>query len=225
MASKAWQLEEIPVGEGEEVPNSAADKLNQIIAMGGVVDLSLIEGYTEKIDDAATDGLAGTPGSLAYVLEENEHHVHCPERWLGKLAVQTATDWADNTLAPFRATSGNNTWGSDAGDAAQVLGTDDTPVIAGSAYYDAHRLMVVDASSQTIYKLRVIWGTGTMADAITAGQYSECVVQVLSAAARRGPIDLKMPRLALDTQLWVQAWNATDNATIDFLIGLHEYIG
>jgi hypothetical protein len=27
------------------------------------------------------------------------------------------------------------------------------------------------------------------------------------------------------TKVWVQAWNATDNATIDFLVGLHEYEG
>lgn len=40
MASKAWILEEIEVGEGEEVANSLADKINSIIdALTGVLDM------------------------------------------------------------------------------------------------------------------------------------------------------------------------------------------
>ena len=187
-----------------------------------------IEPETDKIDDAATDGLTGTSNSLAYRVEEIEKHPHGRERWFGKLAVQTATNWADNTLSPYRAISGNNVYGADANDEALVLGTDDTPAIAGNVRYDLHRIMMVAASSSTVYKLRFVYGAGTMADAIAAGQYSEVVIMSDPAAAQvpHEIADVMMPRGTCGvTQIWVQAWNATDNAMIDFLIGLHEYAG
>jgi hypothetical protein len=183
---------------------------------------------SHKIDDQSTAGLLGVSNSLAYRVHEIERHFHGRERWRGKKAVQTATDWADDTLAPFRAISGNNTYGADANDEAQVLGTEDTPIIAGMVRYDLHRIMMVGASSQTVYKLRVVYGTGTMADAITAGQFSEiCIMSDPSAAqVPHDVFEVIMPRGTCgSTKVWVQAWNATDNATIDFLVGLHEYEG
>ena len=39
------------------------------------------------------------------------------------------------------------------------------------------------------------------------------------------PIDVRMPRIACGSKVWVQAKNATDNATIDFFCGGHEYPG
>jgi hypothetical protein len=178
-----------------------------------------------KIDGAATDGLTGTANSLAYRVHEIERHFHSRERWFGKKAVQTATDWADDTLNPYVAISGNNAYGTDANDAALVFGTDDTPVIAGSAKFDLSQINVVNSNSTSPWKLRIIYGTGTMADAITAGQYSCTMVQVASAAGRMGTTPVRMPRCANDTQVWVQAWNATDNATISFFVAMHEYDG
>jgi hypothetical protein len=172
--------------------------------------------------------LTGTSNSLAYKVHEIERHFHGRERWRGKKAVQTETDWADDVLTPFRAISGNNTYGADANDEALVLGTDDTPTMSGNTRYDLHRLMMVGASSSTAYKLRFVYGSGTMADAITAGQFSELVI-MSDPAAQQVPhdvFDVMMPRGTCGTtKVWVQAWNATDNATIDFLIGLHEYEG
>lgn len=164
--------------------------------------------------------------SLAYRLVGVERHLHNRERWFGKLAVQTATDWADNTLSPYRAISGNNTYGADANDEAQVIGTDDTPAIAGNVFYDLHRIMVVGASSSTVYKLRIVYGAGTMAAAVGAGQYSELVIMVDPSVAQvpHDVFSIIMPRLTCGSvKVWIQAWNATDNATIDFLVGLHEY--
>jgi hypothetical protein len=157
---------------------------------------------------------------------EIEKHLHNRERWFGKLAVQTATDWADNNLTPFRAISGNNVYGADPNDEALVLGTDDTPIFAGNTRYDAHDLFVVAASSTTVYKLRFVYGTGTMADAIAAEQYSTTMIKIDPAVQSSPAVvhPIMMPRGTCGaTQLWVQAWNATDNATIDFFIGVHEY--
>lgn len=186
------------------------------------------EDYAQKIDSLAVNGLTGVSNSLAYKVHEIERHFHGRERWFGKLAVQTATDWAADTLTPYRAISGNNAYGSDANDEALVLGTADTPAIAGNVRFDLHRIMMVGASSQTAYKLRIVYGTGTMADAITAGQYSELVIMSDPSAAQvpHDVFEVMMPRGTCgSTQVWVQAWNASNNATIDFLVGEHEYEG
>jgi hypothetical protein len=182
----------------------------------------------EKIDNKAVDGLLGTSNSLAYKVHEIERHFHGRERWRGKSADQSGNDWAADNLTPFRAISGLNTYGADANDEAKVLGTDDTPIISGMVRYDLHRLMMVGASSSTAYKLRLIYGSGTMADAITAGQFSDMVI-MSDPAVQHVPHDVfevMMPRGTCGvTKVWFQAWNATDNATIDFLVGLHEYEG
>jgi hypothetical protein len=156
---------------------------------------------------------------------EAARHVHNRERWRGIRTPQTATEWAADVLASFRATSGADAYGGDAGDAAQVLGAADTPILAGKTLFDLRQLLVTGMSSGTPYKLRLVWGTGTMADAIIAGQFSEqTLVGLVGGALVNGtPIPMLMPRLAAGTQVWVQAWNATDNATIDFLVGIHEY--
>jgi hypothetical protein len=183
-----------------------------------------------KIDDVTTLGLLGESNSLAYRVHEIERHFHGRECWRGKLAVQTGTNWADDNIdTPFRAISGANDWGGDLNDEAQVLGTADTPLIGGKVKYDIHRMVVVDASSVTVYKLRFIWGTGTMAAAIAANQFSCFMFKFDPAGPQQSagvPIDVMMPRLNSGVdKVWLQAWNETDNATIDFFVGLHEYPG
>jgi hypothetical protein len=186
-----------------------------------------VNGY-DLIDNATTVGLRGASNSLAYRVHEIERHLHGRERWMGKSADQSGADWAADSLTPFRAISGDGAYGADANDEAKVLGTSDTPVITGMVRYDLHRLMMVAASSDTVYKLRIVYGSGTMADAITAGQYSEICVMADAAAAQvpHDAFEIMMPRGYCGvTQVWIQAWNATNNATIDFLVALHEYEG
>ena len=186
-----------------------------------------VNGY-DLIDNATTVGLLGADNSLAYRVHEIERHIHGRERWLGKSADQSGDDWAANNLTPFRAISGTNAYGADANDEAKVLGTLDTPQITGMVRYDMHRIMMVAASSETVYKLRIVYGSGTMADAITAGQYTELCVMADAAVAQvpHDAFEIMMPRGYCGvTKVWVQAWNATNNATIDFLVALHEYEG
>jgi len=191
-------------------------------------DNAAIKAQTDKLDNAPSSGLAGTEDSIGYKVTEIEKHFHNVERWFGKLAVQTATDWADTNLTPFRAISGANTYGADPGDEAQVLGTADTPHISGGVKYDPYRISILELSSDTIWRLRMIYGAGTMVEAIAAGQYSELMVSNIVTGSKAGgtPVDFRMPRLRCGIdKVWVQAWNATDNATCDFFVGLHEYSG
>jgi hypothetical protein len=204
-----------------------ADDSVEIAAVKSVVDDIKVD--TDEIDDVATSGLAGISNSLAYRVHEIERHLHGRERWFGKLAVQTATDWADNNIVtPYRCISGNNAYGTDANDEALLVGTADTPAIAGMAKFDLHRVFIVASSSETVWKLQLIYGTGTMADAIAAGQFSTFMLKVDAAAASSPalPMDVMLPRGTCGaTKVWMRGWNITNNATIDFFIGWHEYEG
>lgn len=211
-----WQIEGVALES--VVPAVANSVAARLIAM---------QGDALKIDGAAVDGLNGVDNSLAYKVHEIERHFHNRERWYGKLAVQTATDWADNTLTPYVAISGNNAYGTDPNDEALVLGTADTPGIAGNVRYDVHRIFVSASSVATIWKLQLIYGTGTMADAIAAGQFSTFMVRTSTPASTQDvPVDVMMPRGTCgSTQVWLRAWCTTNNATISFFVGVHEYEG
>ena len=182
-----------------------------------------------KIDKLITSGLTGVVNSLAYQVNEIENHFHSHERWLGMSGDQSGNNWGSNVLTPFVAISGADDYGADADDEAKVLGTDDTPVLAGMVKYDLHRILILDVDHDTPYKLRVLHGTGTMAAAISAGDFTEIMVlfdatnPTMSAGK---PVEVRNHRLTCGIdKVWVQAWNASNNSNIDFLIGLHEYEG
>jgi len=178
---------------------------------------------SHKIDDLATAGLTGVSNSLAYRVHEIERHFHGRERWWGAVAVPDETNAIDaNVDTPFVATSGDDTWGT----AIPICGTGDNPVLATDAKFDAHTVLVTDSDHSTPYRIRFIYGTGTSAAAITAGQWSEGMFVTaagpfLSGAAAQG----RMPRVDVGTKIWVQVWNATDASTVSFFWGAHGYEG
>jgi hypothetical protein len=191
----------------------------------------------EKIglDNQTTVGLTGTLNSLPYRVTEIERHIHGRERWYGKLAVQTATDWASDVINnPFVAKSGNNAYGTDANDEALVFGTADTPMMTDlvtglpNAKFDLHQLLITDCTVTTPAKIRLVYGTGTIAAAIAAGQFSTMMVRIDAAVGSNPavPLDLMMPRGTCgSTQVWIQFWSITNDATISFYVGMHEYEG
>jgi len=163
---------------------------------------------------------------LYYGVDTIKRHCHGRARWFGISADQSGNDWAADTLNPFTAISGAADYGSDANDEAKCLGTDDTPIITGQAYFDFHQILVVSVTEDTEYKLRIVYGTGTMAAAIAVGQYTETMVKFDSTNPQLSagvPVDIMMPRLATDTKVWLQCKNDTNNADIDFFIGVHGY--
>jgi len=154
-----------------------------------------------------------------------EEHFHNREYWFGKLAPQTATNWGQRaSLAPYRAISGNNAFGTDLNDEAQVIGSADTPVRLGCTTFDMRRIQILDVSVAITFLLRVIHGTGTMADAETAGQYTEITtLQLASPNGSAHPADIIQERIPVGHKVWIRAKSVTDNAWIDFLVGEHEY--
>lgn len=190
---------------------------------GALTDIS---DETEKIDSAVTDGLAGTSNSLAYRVHEIEKHVHSRGRWWGATGAPDETNAIAATVTvPFAATSGNDDWGT----AIPVCGTGDTPVPTGLVKFDAHRLLITDLDDDTTpWRIRFIYGTGTSAAAITAGQWSEEMIQSNAVPGNRAggtPLDFQMPRIDVGTKMWAQAWNDTNGEVLSFFWGAHGYAG
>jgi hypothetical protein len=158
--------------------------------------------------------------------EYTEEHLHHLVRWCGKKAIQGANDWyapMDTSLSNFyRAISGNNTWGVDATDTAKLFGTTDLP-ISGMVHGDFDQILIVANSSSTVYICRLIWGTGTVGDAVSAGQYTEFPYLRGNSDNVRKIQTITSPLLGSYVAIWLQCMNATNDATIDFFIGVHGY--
>jgi hypothetical protein len=175
-----------------------------------------------KIDGATTDGLAGTSNSLAYRVHEIEKHFHNRERWWGAVGAPDETNAIAATVTvPFVAVSGDNTWGT----AIPICGTGDNPVLATDAKFDAHLVLVTDTDHATPYRMRIIYGSGTSADAITAGQWTEVMFITAAGPFSSGvPAEIKMPRVDVGGKLWAQVWNNTNGSNVDFFWGAHGYV-
>jgi len=176
-----------------------------------------------KIDDAATDGLLGTEDSLAYGVGEIERHFHNRGRFWGSNGAATETNAIAATVSvPFVAVSGNDDWGT----AIPICGTADDPTDGLGVKFDAHLILVVDTDDATPYRIRIIYGTGTSAAAISAGQWSESMFITATGPFSSGvPLDFLMRRVDVGTKLWAQVWNASVGSNVDFYYGVHGYEG
>jgi hypothetical protein len=149
-----------------------------------------------------------------------ERHVHCRERWFSKLAVPAGGKTAEQAMVPFIATSGSDTWGA----YIQILDVNDTPSIPGYKFFDFRHIFVVDVNDVAIYRVRFLYGSTTVEDALAALQYTDFVYRADSTSTDRKPIEMAMPRLPVGTKLWATTWCAGVNSkTISFLVGGHGY--
>lgn len=177
---------------------------------------------------AVTDVLpnAGALTDIAEDIEYAEEHVHHKNRWYGKKASQSSTLWGVSLSTGlsliYRAISGAGVYGADANDEAQVLGSGDV-VDATWVQLDINEILITANSSSTLYLNRIVWGSGTLADAVTAGQYSEFPYSRANSDTTRIVRNINTPLIAAGTKIWLQTMNATDNATIDFVVGIHGY--
>jgi len=177
-----------------------------------------------KIDNVAVKGLLGVHNSLAYKVHEIEKHVHGRARRWGALASPDETNAIEaNVTRPFVAVSGDNAWGT----AIPIVGSADVPVPSDqAAYVDLHHILISEVDHATAYRLRVIYGTGTSGDAVTAEQWTEFMFYS-GTGPKSTPtaLEIMMPRVAVGSKCWVQVWNATNTSEVDFYIGCHGYPG
>lgn len=219
MGTPIWAIEGVALDStGDEVAGSLG-----VVTKANATVLGQVDADTNKIDDLATDGLAGTSNSLAYRVHEIEKHFHGREFWWGSDGSPDETTAIDaNVDTPFVAVSGNDDWGT----AISIMGTNDVPANAGDVRYDAHFILVVDTDHTTPYRMRFIWGSGTSANAISAGQWSEIMFITAGGPFLSGTsAELQMPRGTVGEKLWCQVWNATNGSNVDFFYGVHGYAG
>ena len=179
---------------------------------------------SHKIDDLATDGLAGVSDSLAYRTHEIEKHLHGYRRVFGLAAAPAGTTHRADTITsdpePFVIDAGNDTWGT----AIQVFGSTDTP--AGWAYWDPNRISVVAAESANVtYFIQMIAGASAAAG-LTAGTYSDYVFRPQSANGRPAAIVIGFARQIATTLLWMRTLARGENtATLSMYLEMHGYVG
>lgn len=181
--------------------------------------------YSGKIDSEATDGLNGVSDSLAYRVHKVERHLHSYEWWFEAAASPDGevhvADRIGSGGGAFQVDADNDDWGT----WVQVLGSADTPVIAGSVTYDAHRTEVSSAERNAVYFFQLAFGTSGAA-ALTAGTYTEVVFKPASNQIDSGPVMVRTQGMDTSTKAWARCMCPGQNtATLDFFIGLHEYEG
>lgn len=211
-----------------DAPNATAQAaLRTGLGIGALTNTGAgAETLTAILGDVASVDIATRLTNILAEIAEVEGHFHNQARWFGKKADQTnpANVWAANALTPYRCISGDGVYGAGASDHALVWGTANA-MLNGQTKFDLDSILVVASDATTVWKMRFIYGAGTMADAITAGQYTETMVIVPTQAGKIAKEQIRMPRLTVGTdQVWVQAWNATDDKTIDFFVGIHGYV-
>lgn len=188
-----------------------------------VIDLA---GRVAKIDDAETPGLSGAHDSLAYRVNEVEHHFHVKERWFGLANTPSGEDHRGDpigtTVTPFTMDAGNVTWG----DWLQFVGATDTPTDGTARYMDMHKMVVTYVErASTAHFIQIAWGTSGAA-AYAAGDYTEFVYWAGANVSREAPIELRMPRIATGTKMWMRVLAVgKDTGQVSAFCGGHEYPG
>ena len=182
-----------------------------------------------KVDETAVDGLLGGSNSLAYKVHEIEKHFHSREIWFGEHGSRNAEVdcGVRNVMTPFQTDAGNDTWSVTP---LCVIGTGDVPISTSYVKLDLHRIVVVDVeagSDLDLHKVQIIWGSGTVASAISNDQYSDVPPFIPLRGAAFSVMEVMMPRITIGTdKVWIRHWvDGTDTGTMDFFIGFHEYAG
>ena len=228
---------DVPEDAGKESANYYLDRIIRTLeAYGGLrgistgvfpmSDIDAIKDQTDRIDNLTTLGLSGTHDSLAYRTGEIERHFHSYERWFEEAGTPTATHKADRigtvgAADAFQIDAGNDTWGS----WVQILGSEDTPAVAGNLHYDFHRLAITATERNDTYYLQIGFGESGAA-ALAANSYTAAIFKPVSNQIDSAPVTVQSRRQDAGTLAWARCMCPGQNtATIDFYFGLHEYEG
>lgn len=190
---------------------------SNIVMAGASIKQMLNDTDVQKIASEDSGGLLATSGSVAKLIAEVERHFHNSEIWFG-------SGGTEDSLTPYTLVSGNN----DFGDAVQLLAPGDTPFVSGNVMFDAHRVDPVSLDTASTYYIRLIWDSVSAAAGEAARQYTTFPVTPSGVGSNvSGTIsDVLARRTTCGTDyLWAKCKNATNEAEIDILVGIHEYIG
>ena len=168
-----------------------------------------------------------TVDQILSTVQDLDARVATCQRSFGKSADQSGNNWAEAAgLTAYRCISGAGDYGADTNDEAKVFGVLDTPACEAARSLIFAGGLLVDISSTTPYILRVVYGSGssTLATAVLANQYIEVPVKFDSVPAATVGLFFSIPCIAIPSgsRVWAQCKNATNNATLDFLIMIQE---
>ncbi len=229
MTQKAWILEGVAVGDGDEVVDSIADRIIKIQTVTDTIgDFADIQDETDKIDKAAVDGLLGVYNSLAYKVHEIERHFHSGGRWFGLATAPNlpthAADRIGTTSAAFQIDGGPGVGTGSWGNWVQVMGSTDTPITAGNDYWDPHEFVISSSERTGIHFIQFARGA-TGAAGLAAGTYTEFAIDLTDKSGGT-IIPAQTGRAPAAALLWARCWAVgNDTGTVDFFIGIHEYEG
>lgn len=182
---------------------------------------NLTGGDIDKIDSQSTEGLEGTDNSLAYRVHEIEKHFHNIERWFGSDGDGTGS--TANNLTEWQLTAGV---GGAFGTEAQILGANDitisdfgfTPV-----KFDPHFLLITQSNTNDVnYIIQFYCGE---TDFASSDLCTEIPYRTGANSAEVVPIPMLFPRIPVAEKMWARVKCETDSATLQFLLGIHAYIG
>lgn len=155
-----------------------------------------------------------------------EHHLHPHVRWMAKAVTpvgetHAADRFAPGAATPFQIDAGNNAWGS----WVLILGSNDTPVNPRAKFFDPNLLFVTASEQNTPYLIQIAHGNSP-AEALAVDEFTELVYAAISPlGADRAAVQFLTDRHRKGTKLWARAFCPTQNTgTLDFHLGLHEYI-
>ncbi|GAG40498.1 unnamed protein product, partial [marine sediment metagenome] len=154
----------------------------------------------ETADEASIMAIAR---KILVEAHEIERHLHGDRRYWGAVAVPDETNAIESNVSrPFVVVSGNDDWGV----AIPICGTGDNPAPLGTdTYFDPNYILVVDTDDNTVYKIRLIYGSGTSADAITANQYTEEMFITAGGPFQSGvPVEVGHDRIPVGYKTWAQ---------------------
>ncbi len=160
--------------------------------------------------------------ALSNITEAHQHH---QEFVLSKYHTQTSTNKADTSASKFYTFDLTAAADSTLGTAVQILGTDDTPFIAGHTTFDFDKGKVIAVNSNVVYIVRISWGASAAAGQ-AVGNYTDTWVHGDASNPQLSnptTFDISMPRLPVDTLVWAQISNPAGGQTMSFLFEAHEY--
>jgi hypothetical protein len=176
------------------------------------------------IDRVESQGLTGVSGSLGYHVEEIDRHVHSWEHWCEAAAVPVGETHICDVMSlgtPFVIDAGNDDWGA----WVQMIGSSDTPILAGKVKFDMHRLFITAAERTSLYIIQLAFGASGAA-ALAANTYSTIPFKPAGPTADETPLETHVRRVDVGTKVWARCKNPGQNtATLDFFHGSHEYEG
>jgi len=204
-----------------------ADKLDRVaVPVDELGDQLFTEDNPGYISDEATQeaiaDVAATSATILLEVVEIDQHFHNDENWWGAVAAPTESLTIDlNVNRPFVALSGNNAWGA----GIPIIGSRDNPVKPWQTKFDLHRVIITEPTNATAWRLRFLYGDQSLEEAAQARRYTEIMFIAVGVGSNVGgpPLDVRFPPIPVGWRVWAQAWNATDEAQLDFFVGVHGY--